>query len=80
MDNNPTPSKYPCVLAIGLVGVFVLLGFILVFRLTSQPNTPTAEQRPDALANSSDACVACHRNASPGIVEQFGQTMGQLLT
>jgi nitrate/TMAO reductase-like tetraheme cytochrome c subunit len=74
MDNNPSPSKYPRVLAIGLVGVFVLLGFILVIRLTSQANIPVADQRPDALANSSDACVACHRSASPGIVQQFGHS------
>jgi hydroxylamine dehydrogenase len=52
----------------------VVLGLILVFRLTSQPNTPTTGQSPDALANSSDACVVCHRNASPGIVEQFGHS------
>jgi hypothetical protein len=31
-----------------------------------------ASRPPNALANSSDECVACHRQTTPGIVEQYG--------
>ncbi|HZU85916.1 MAG TPA: multiheme c-type cytochrome, partial [Anaerolineaceae bacterium] len=59
---------------ISLVGVLVLFGLILIWRLTSQPNIITRVERPDALANSNDQCVSCHRQASPGIVQQFGHS------
>jgi hydroxylamine dehydrogenase len=67
-------SIIPRVLVLGVVGVLALLGFILVWRLTSRPNITTQTERPDALANSSDKCVACHRQASPGIVQQYGHS------
>ena len=31
-------------------------------------------QRVNVLAGSSDTCVACHSNSTPGIVEQFGHS------
>lgn len=67
-------SNLPRVLIISLFGLIVLLGLILVFRVTSQPNITMPEERPNVLANSTDACVECHRQASPGIVEQFGSS------
>ncbi len=76
-DSTIVP-RIPRVLVVGVVGVIILLGFVLVFRLTSQPNiaAPTAgpAARPDALANSTDPCVVCHRQASPGIVDQYGHS------
>lgn len=76
MQNSPQSfsRKIPRVLIVGLVGLLVLMGFILVFRLTSQPVVTDQVVRPDALANSSDRCVVCHRQASPGIVEQYGHS------
>jgi hydroxylamine dehydrogenase len=76
MENSPVPNRFrvPRVLAAGIVGVVVLLGLILVLRLTSQPAAVTSAGQPDALANSNDACVSCHRSASPGIVQQFGHS------
>ncbi len=67
-------SRFPRVLVIGLAGLVVLLGLILVWRLTSQPAVTAADRRPDALAASTDRCVACHRQSSPGIVEQYGHS------
>jgi hydroxylamine dehydrogenase len=46
---------------------------VLVIGRPAAPVASSAE-RPDALANSSDECVACHRNATPGIVDQFGHS------
>jgi hydroxylamine dehydrogenase len=63
------------VLIIGLVAVVLVLGLALIILAIGQPAPAvSSEERPDALANSSDACVACHRNATPGIVDQFGHS------
>jgi hydroxylamine dehydrogenase len=77
MENAPmnAPSRFPRVLVLGLTGVVVLLGAILVWRLTGAPAvTSGPAARTDALANSSDKCVECHRRASPGIVDQYGHS------
>ncbi len=61
-------------LIIGLVAVAVLIGLVLVV-LTIARSTTTAsaeEERVNALANSDDECVVCHRRTTPGIVEQYG--------
>ena len=50
MENVPSSnrSKLPRVLVIGVVGVIVLLGLILVIRLTGQPATTASTTPPDA--------------------------------
>ena len=67
-------------LVVGLVGVVVVLGLALIVMVISRPpatlpqGQAALQGRVDALANSNDACVTCHRNATPGIVEQFGHS------
>jgi hypothetical protein len=70
--SDPTSRKVPRVLIVGIVGLLLLFSIILLIRLTAQPVTPEKAGRTDALANSTDSCVECHRKASPGIVQQFG--------
>ena len=76
MENMPSQnrSKLPRVLIVGLVGIIVLLGLILIIRLTGQPAPAASTIPPDALANSNDPCVECHRNASPGIIQEFSHS------
>jgi len=76
MENVPQPPhrRIPRVLVIATVGLLVVLGLILVIRLTAQPVVANSNERPDALANSNDRCVECHRRASPGIVQQYGHS------
>ena len=63
------------VLVIGLVAVVLVLGLALIILAIGQPApVASSEERPNALANSSDECVACHRNATPGIVDEFGHS------
>jgi len=64
------------VLIIGLVAVIVVLGFALIMLAIggSRASMPAAEQRVDALANSTDRCVVCHRRTTPGIVSQYGHS------
>ena len=74
MDQPAAPPRFPRVLIVGLVSLLVLLGFIIIIRLTGFQNAVPSAQPPDALANSSDKCVACHRQSSPGIVDQYGHS------
>jgi hydroxylamine dehydrogenase len=62
------------VLIAGLVAVIIVMGLILIAWtiIRSMTSAAAVETRPDALANSKDDCVDCHREATPGIVQQFG--------
>jgi hypothetical protein len=68
-------SRLPRLLVAGLVVVVAVLGLALLVMAVGQSAT-TAEQveAVDALAASSDDCVVCHRQSTPGIVEQYGQS------
>ena len=75
---NPTaktPRRFPRLLVAGLVVVIVVLGLAMLILAVGQSRR-TAEQveAVDALATSRDDCVVCHRQSTPGIVEQFGQS------
>jgi hydroxylamine dehydrogenase len=74
MTNNPIQGAR--VLVTGLVGVILVLGLALVALAIGQSTvvSGTETERVNALANSDDACVACHRNTTPGIVEQYGHS------
>ena len=75
--NQPEPK--PLVrpgrpLVIGLLVTIVVLGLVAVVLILQRSTQLTNPAQIDALANSSDTCVTCHRNSSPGIVEQFGHS------
>ena len=74
MDHPATPPRFPRVLVVGLVSLLVLVGFIIIIRLAGIKNAVPSAQPPDVLANSSDECVVCHRQSSPGIVQEYGHS------
>lgn len=67
------PIRSAQTLVIGLIAVVAVLGLGLVALLLGQQRTAD-EGRVDALANSNEACVLCHRGVSPGIVFQYGHS------
>jgi hypothetical protein len=58
----------------GLVAVVIVLGLILTAQVIVRSTNSAAavEARPNALAGSTDECVDCHRQATPGIIAQYG--------
>lgn len=74
MDTSGGGMRSARVLVIGVVVVLVVLGLALIVFLIGRPGqVETANARPvNALANSTDNCVTCHRRSTPGIVEQYG--------
>jgi len=61
-------------LVAGLVITLVVLALAVVVRSIGRSPEPTRPGTIDALATSTDACVTCHRQTSPGIVEQYGHS------
>jgi hypothetical protein len=64
-------------LVIGLVAVILVMGLALIVLAIGRSTAPAATAgaaRVDALANSTDECVVCHRRTTPGIVDQFGHS------
>ncbi len=57
---------------IGFAGVLMVLAAILIVNASSDETLVAAGERVNILADSSNDCVACHSNATPGIVEQYG--------
>jgi len=62
------------ILIIGLVVVILVLGAAVIIQAIGRAGTVVNLQELDVLANSSDDCVTCHREASPGIVNQFSHS------
>jgi hydroxylamine dehydrogenase len=76
-NGGKSPIRAMRVLTIGLVGVMVVLGLALVIQAIGRSAALTeaaaaSAGRVDALATSRDACVDCHRDETPGIVQQYG--------
>ena len=62
----------PRVVVAGLVVVAVVLVVALIGMAVGLSRSEVGPERPDALAQSTDDCVTCHRRSTPGIVEQYG--------
>jgi hydroxylamine dehydrogenase len=63
------------VLIFGLVAVIIVLGAALIILAIGQAgSSPEPEERVNVLANSTNECVECHQQATPGIVEQYGHS------
>jgi len=79
MENNKTQNimRSTRVLIIGLVAVIVVLGLGLVAVIIGRSGAPAPTGEAalvNALAESDDECVVCHKRTTPGIVEQYGHS------
>ncbi|HEC23893.1 MAG TPA: nitrate reductase [Chloroflexi bacterium] len=74
-EKQSAPVQSARVLIVGLVAVIVLLGIIVIVQAVTSSAAPVVEEgKVDALANSRDECVVCHRRTTPGIVEQYSHS------
>lgn len=63
------------VLIIGLTGTLIVLGLALIVTSLGQRSDLASPVEPvNALAASTDECVTCHRDTSPGIVVQYAHS------
>jgi hydroxylamine dehydrogenase len=59
-------------LIVGFVSVIGVLGLALMAMTIGRAATPAEQTQINALVRSNNVCVDCHRDETPGIVEQFG--------
>jgi hypothetical protein len=77
MSENETQNggKSARLLIAGVVAVAVVLGLTLVVLTVVRSSLPeTKPEKVNALADSNDECVVCHRRTTPGIVDQYGHS------
>jgi hydroxylamine dehydrogenase len=74
MDRFTKPLSTFRILIIGLVAVIAVLGVALIILVIGHAGTQVDLETVDVLANNSDDCVTCHREESPGIVNQFSHS------
>ncbi|GIX47839.1 MAG: hypothetical protein KatS3mg131_2050 [Candidatus Tectimicrobiota bacterium] len=69
-------SNLPRTLILGLTVTTITLALALVVMTIghSGSGASAAKARRNVLAGSNDKCVVCHRNSTPGIVAQYGQS------
>lgn len=61
------------VLVVGLVMVLCVMGIALIeMTIGHYTGFGDSPERVNALTNSVDACVNCHKNSTPGIINQYG--------
>ena len=71
----PNPIRSARLLIAGLVAVIVVLALALIVLTVQRSAEVSARpERVNVLADSQDECVACHRQSTPGIVEQYGHS------
>lgn len=69
-NSHPAPRRGRA-LVFGLLAMVVILGAVLVVLTIQRSAQLTQPAKVDALAFSTDSCVTCHRQATPGIVHQY---------
>lgn len=74
MGDSQGSFKSSRALIFGLVAVIIVLGGALIMMAITRSGEPAEEERVNALENSDDACVVCHKRTTPGIVEQYGRS------
>jgi hypothetical protein len=74
MNHPSKPFNTYRILIIGLVAMIVVLGVALIILVISHAGAQVNLGQVDVLARSSDDCVTCHREATPGIIDQFSHS------
>ncbi|MBK8020862.1 MAG: nitrate reductase [Chloroflexi bacterium] len=77
MNNGERPGfiRSARILIVALIVILIIPGLALVFAAISNSVATSDEPRAvNVLAQSTDACVTCHNQTTPGIVEQYGHS------
>ena len=77
-DNpSPNPFRSARVLILSLTATIVVLALAFVglaITRSGQPAAAVSGEQVNVLENSDNNCVTCHRQSTPGIVEQYGHS------
>ncbi|NDJ51491.1 MAG: nitrate reductase [Chloroflexi bacterium] len=74
-SDSRSPLQTARILIAALAGVIVVISIVLVVQVVGQGGQSIEEVGDvNVLENSSNECVTCHENNTPGIVEQYGHS------
>ena len=73
-EHQKSPWNASRLLIVALLVIIVVLGLTLVVQAIGKAGQPSEVGQVNVLENSNDDCVTCHRNSTPGIVEQYGHS------
>lgn len=74
MDHPSKPLRHIRTLIIGILAVIVVVGAAFMILVIKNAGAHVSLAQVDVLANSTDECVTCHRDDTPGIVSQFSHS------
>lgn len=74
MTERSQSLKIPRALIVGLMTVVIVVGLTIVISAVARSIVQEEQGPVDALADSRNACVVCHRRTTPGIVDQYGHS------
>jgi len=74
MEKSNNPMRASRTLIIGVMAVLLTLSLVLIIQAVTQSGEPVETEEVDVLANSTNKCVLCHRDESPGIVKQYSDS------
>lgn len=80
MEDNTSGRKRLVgrILVISLIGIVFIMSIVIILLTVNRATTGSEQEIVNVLQNSNNECVSCHKNATPGIVEQYGiSTMAQ---
>jgi len=72
MSETTNPLRSSRLLILGLIAVIVVLGAALIVLAIGRSGVRVDAEEVNALADSDNECVVCHRQTTPGIVYQYG--------
>lgn len=72
-SNNPSRGHLRIIIASLSITILVLGLAIVLMAIGKSPQTKEPPKTVNVLAKSKDSCVTCHRQATPGIVDQFSR-------
>ena len=73
-EHTKSPWNASRLLIVALLVIIVVLGLALVVQAIGKAGQPSEAGQVNVLENSKEDCVTCHRNSTPGIVEQYGHS------
>ena len=74
MEKPNNPIRAARTLVIEVMAVLLTLSLVLIIQAVTQSGEPVDSGEVDVLANSTNECILCHRNESPGIVKRFSHS------
>ena len=73
-EKSNHPMRAARTLIIGVMAVLLTLSLVLIIQAITQSGEPVDTGEVDVFANSTNECILCHQEETPGIIKQYSQS------